>query len=79
MHHLIFSTSVRYANVGTDYLQVFVWHGYLQVSVWHRLPSGFRLAQITFRFPFGTDYLQVSVWHRLPSGFRLAQITFRFP
>ncbi|WP_318785062.1 hypothetical protein, partial [Methanimicrococcus hacksteinii] len=49
-----------------------------QVSVWHRLPSGFRLAQITFRFPFGTDYLQVSVWHRLPSGFRLHRLPSGF-
>ncbi|WP_318785489.1 hypothetical protein [Methanimicrococcus hacksteinii] len=35
MHHLIFITSVRYANVGTDYLTVSVLHCYLTVSVLH--------------------------------------------
>ncbi|WP_318786338.1 hypothetical protein [Methanimicrococcus hacksteinii] len=34
MHHLIFSTSARYASVGTDYLTVSVFRCYLTVSVY---------------------------------------------
>ncbi|WP_318786064.1 hypothetical protein [Methanimicrococcus hacksteinii] len=38
LYHLIFSTSVRYANVGTDYLTV---------SVCCRPPYRFRLPSVT--------------------------------
>ncbi|WP_318785404.1 hypothetical protein [Methanimicrococcus hacksteinii] len=59
MHHLIFITSVRYANGGTDYLFVSVCTATFRFP-FARLPSVFRLhgylpfsvCTATFRFPF---------------------------